>query len=249
MKNKLFKSTLARPLAVAAIIACTATASHAAIMVVATDSLYFGNSISTNTLPNFTVAAGNDRKLVVSIGYESAAPTSITYGMQTFTPAVVVGNTRTTQIYYLDAPNVGTADIVVTFPNAAGSRIGVLSLTGAATLGPVVSNTSNNGSATISLTTTAADTFVVGGLTVNSGALGSPSAFTNLYNGNSRSSTSDAGYVNEAVAGLKTYTWTTTETGTGIGGIAVAGFAAVPEPTSAALLGSFGGLALLRRRR
>jgi hypothetical protein len=249
MKNKLVTINIAFVL-----LAASASVSSAATIVVgASASAFTSTAALTHTISGFNVAEGSDRKLVVTIGFESAAQISgITWnGTQSFLPAVVPGGGRQTQIWYLDSPTVGTGNIVATFTFSARSRMGVVSLTNAAAGGPVVSNSTGTSTASISLTTTAPDTLVFGGITQNNGFgnPGNPSGFTEIYSGgDSGSSNSVSGYINEAAAGTKNYTWTTTAPSGDIGSIAVAGFVAVPEPSSA-LLGAFGALALLRRRR
>jgi PEP-CTERM motif len=253
MKNKLVTTTIASAL----LAASASVASAATIAVGATGAVFTGTLGTTHTLSGFTVAEGSDRKLVVTIGFEvgsSGTLSGITWnGTQSFVPAVVPGGTRKTTIWYLDAPEVATGNIVATFLGDARSRMGVVSLTNAAAGGPVVSNFTGAGNATISLTTTAPDTLVFGGITQQNGFgnPGNPSGFTQIYIGDSGSSNSVSGYINESTAGTKDYTWTTgTATGNDIGSIAVAGFVAVPEPSSAALLlGGIGVLAFARRRK
>lgn len=248
MKTKLFTINIAF-----ALLAASASVSYAATIVVGNSAAAFTSTATlTHTLSGFTVANGSDRKLVVTIGFESGGQVSgITWnGTQSFLPAVVPGGGRQTQIWYLDTPSVGTGNIVATFTFTARSRMGVVSLTNAAAGGPVVSAFSGSNTASISLATTAADTLVFGGITQNNGfgTPGNPAGFTQIYSGDSGSSNSVSGYINEATAGTKNYTWTTTAPSNDIGSIAVAGFVAVPEPSSA-LLGAIAALALLRRRR
>ena len=178
----------------------------------------------TNTLSGFTVSGGEDRKLVVAASWEGAAITigSMTYGGQVLTQAVSSTAGRVSEIWYLDDPALGTADLVTVFSQSRKARIGVLSLQHAVPGPPGVSNT-GSASLTIDLTTTAANTFVLGIYTRNgSVGTGIPSSFANsLYNGDSGSSVGSAGYQNEEVSGFKTYTWTTTDDGSAQ---AVAGF-------------------------
>ena len=199
----------------------------AQIVVENSDLNFDGDSgTATNTIPGFTVAAGDNRKLVLSINSETEATiNSIEYGTgEFFQMAVDNGTNRLCQIWFLDDPSVSTEDIVITWSGNCRSRAGVLSLQNAAPGPPVVSNSAGGSVTSIGLTTTEADTFVVGCYNQNNGSGNptGPGAFTNLYNGDSGSSNSDAGYVSEAVAEPKTYEWTTTTDG----GAAVAGFLA-----------------------
>lgn len=245
--------------AICASVLAVASPAFAASIIPGATAANFDNDTGTsvNTISGFTVAAGSNRKLVVTIGYETASTLStLTWngGSQSFMLAVDPGNLRQTQIWYLDNPVATTGDIVATFSANARSLMGVVSLTNAATGGPVVSNSIGSSSATIGLTTTQADTFVVGGFTIQNGQgiPTNPAGFTDIYDGAgnaSGSSNSIAGFMNEAVAGAKSYTFGAgTATGGDIGGIAVAGFVAVPEP-SVGLLGLAGAVLLLRRRR
>lgn len=214
---------------IAVLLAGASIASGAFQINVEKSAMHYDSDSATavNTISGFTVVAGSGRKLVLSVNYESATVLStVTYGGQSFIKAVDNAATRAVQIWYLDDPAVGTADIVATFSGNARSLMGVVSLQNAAAGGPVVSNkTAVSSARSITLTTPAPNTFVIGCYTENNtGPITGP--FVNsLYNGNSGSSWSDAGYQNEASAGQKTYTWSALDPSAAI---AVAGFAAIP---------------------
>jgi hypothetical protein len=175
----------------------------------------------TATLPAFPVVTNDHRKLIVTISYEQGSGgnvTGITYGSQSLTPTGKPSSvTRDAEIWYLDDPNVGVADIVATFasPSTAQPRIAAMSVSGAADdFGPIQpgDSTSPNLSLSVDLTTDATDTLVVGCYNINSGAgtITTPSVFEELImtNGNSGSSTSNSGYVRVAEPSTTTFTWT-----------------------------------------
>ena len=215
---------------------------------------------ATNTISSFEVVAGSNRKLVLTINSETTASlTGITFGGQSFTKAVDTGTTRLSQIWYLDDATIGTADIVATFSAVARSYMGVVSLTGAAAGGPsaFVSDTTfidaDTTKASIDLTTTEANTFVIVAYTQNNGSYipTNPISMTDLYRGNSGSSTSAAGYQIQTIAGLSTYTWeapATFDINTE-NGVAIASFSSIPEPGTYALLAGLTGLSFVMLRR
>jgi hypothetical protein len=187
---------------------------------------YDSNSATaTNTIPNFTVAPGENRKLVAVFCWESAETlTGIQYGTQSFVPAVVAGNGREVEIWYLDNPTVGTANIVATYSAPELSRMTVVSLVNARPGDPVCSNTAVGGGTTaITLNTPAAHTFVIGAYLQNGT---SDSGFANpfgttLFRDNCGSCFGLAGHRTEADAGIHTYSFAG---GAGDGSIALAGF-------------------------
>lgn len=214
-----------------------------------------------NTISNFEVLAGNNRKLVVTVCSETVTSlTGITFGGQSFTKAVDTGTSRLSQIWYLDDATVGTADIVATFDGNSRSLMGVISLAGMAAGGPSVSKTDLNFidtdpmKASVDITTTAASTIVIGAFNQNSGNNHplNPSSMAEIFRGDSGSSNSASGYEIKTIAGQSTYTW---EAQVGfqihpMNGVAIAGFDAIPEPSSYALFIGFIGLCfvLLRNR-
>lgn len=230
------------------------------LVIMGSDKNQDGNSgTAVNTISSFEVAAGGNRKLVVAINSETVSTLdSITYGGQSFTKAVDTGTSRLSQIWYLDNPTVGTSDIVATWSGNTRSYMGVVSLTGAAAGGPTVSGTDTSwvdagttNQASINLTTPEANMFVMAAYTQNAGkGFPADSTLIDLYRGDSGSSASDAGYLIEPSAGLHTYTWTAPD-GQEIhtsNGVAIGGFAAVPEPATLGMLG-FGTLAIIFVRR
>jgi hypothetical protein len=128
------------------------------------------------------------------------------------------------QIWYLDNPAVGTANIVATYSAPELSRMTVLSLVNARPGGPVCSNKAVGGGTTaITLDTPAAHTFVVGAYLQNGT---SDSGFANpfgttLFRDNCGSCFGLAGHRTEANAGIHTYSFSG---GAGDGSIALAGF-------------------------
>lgn len=182
-------------------------------------------SPTSATIANFAVAEGSDRKLVVIANWEGAKDiANVTYGTQPLTKASHVFQLRGSTIWYLDSPPVGTDDITATFPVPMnGVIVGALSLQNAAAGGPAIARqTSGN---TVSLTTPAANTFVVGGYIENTAGPGVTSPFSSsLYALGGISAFGSAGYQNEALAGRKTFTWTTLASNSNV--VAVAGFAA-----------------------
>jgi hypothetical protein len=162
---------------------------------------------TTNTITGFTVAPGSNRKLVLAASWESAnAGISATWnGGENFTVAVNTALGRNSAILYLDNPTPGTGNIVVTFPVATGSRVGVLSLVGAA---QGVTRTSVNTGVSGSLDVPVDESLVVGVYTSNNApTITGPFPIT-LYTGDSGSSAGNAGYRTEPAAGLANFTWT-----------------------------------------
>ena len=179
------------------------------VAVTASAQSYQGSSSLTNTLTGFTVDSGSNRKLVLAASWESTnSGISATWnGTQNFTVAVNSANGRNSAVLYLDDPTPGTGNIVVTFPVTVsnGSRIGVLSLVGAA---HGVARTSASSGVSGSLALPVDGSFVAGVYTSNgtpsiTGPLGST-----LYTGDSGSCAGNAGYQTMPTAGPTTYTWT-----------------------------------------
>ena len=194
-------------------------------------------SPASATIADFVVAEGSDRKLVVTASWEGAAGTDLsdmTYGTHSLTQGVHVFQGRASTIWYLDNPPVGTNDIILTFGGPLnGVIVGALSLQNALPGGPVATHQSAGPVAT--LTTPAANTFVVGVYTENTAGTGVVSPFANaLYAMGGISAFGSCGYQNESYAGAKTYTWTTPATSANV--VAAAGFAAVPGETGSSLL-------------
>jgi hypothetical protein len=138
----------------------------------ADSTTFFG----TSGILSFTTS-GNDRMLVVSVA--EAAPTGITYNGVSMTKAT---STVATSVWYLINPASGTHDISVTIGSTQGFSVHALSLNGVdQTTGVGALATANEGSLTssgsLSLTTTAANSWIVDALFVNDqGTSRNPSA-------------------------------------------------------------------------
>ncbi len=163
---------------------------------------------TTNTISNFTVPSGSYRKLVLTASWEQGNPASISAtwnGSQNFTTAVKSASGRNAAILYLDDPTPGTGNIVVTFAAATQSRVGVLSMAGAAR---GVARTSTSSGVSGSLAVPVNGSLVTGVYTSNGlPTITGPFAST-LYNGDSGSSAGNAGYQIVQTAGLADYPWT-----------------------------------------
>ena len=179
------------------------------VAVTASAQSYKSASSSTNTITGFTVDSGSNRKLVLTASWEESneAISATWNGTQNFTVAVNSQNGRNSAILYLDDPTPGTGNIVVTFPVALanGSRIGVLSLVGAAR---GVARTSASSGVSGSLTLPVNESFVAGVYTSNgTSTITGPFAST-LYTGDSGSCVGNAGYQTVPAAGSANFTWT-----------------------------------------
>jgi len=161
----------------------------------------------TNTIAGFTVDSGSNRKLVLAANWENSnEDISATWnGTQNFTVAVNSQNGRNSAILYLDDPTPGTGDIVVTFPVTTTSRVGALSLVGAAR---GVARTSGSSGVSGSLALPVDGSFVAGVYTSNgSPTINGPFSST-LYTSGSGSCAGHAGYQTVPTAGPATFTWT-----------------------------------------
>lgn len=226
--------------AVAMIAALCAFSASAQIVVSGSSDHYQSTSLDSNTIAAFETVAGNNRKLVLVATWEgnSIGITNISYGSQTFSEAYSVANShRMVSIWYLDAPDIGTQDIVAKWDGADTTRIGLLSLQNAAPGGPSLTNSLAD-SLSIDVTTTVSNTFVLGVYNENNGGIAVDStSFSNiLYTGASGSCEVLAGYHNEEVPGLKSYSWTADTYQCIIG---VVGFEEAPPATTLAV--DFGG--------
>jgi methionine-rich copper-binding protein CopC len=164
---------------------------------------------TNNTISNFTVPSGSYRKLVLTASWENGNPgISATWnGTQNFTVAASSAAGRNAAILYLDDPTPGTGNIVVTFPVATRSRVGVLSLVGAAR---GVARTSTSSGRSGSLIVPVNESLVTGVYTSNNlPTITNPFPFAStLYNGDSGSSAGHAGYQIVPTAGSANYSWT-----------------------------------------
>ncbi len=182
------------------------------IEVNASTERYQDTSSLTNTISNFTVPSGSYRKLVLTASWEQGSPAGISAtwnGSQNFTTAVKSAVGRNAAILTLDDPTPGTGNIVVTFSATTQSRVGVLSLVGAAR---GVARTSTASGVSGSLTVPVNGSLVTGVYTSNNTATGLPTITgpfaSTLYNGDSGSSAGNAGYQMVPTAGSANYTWT-----------------------------------------
>ena len=187
---------------------------------------------NTHTLPDFTVGGVDGRKLVVCTGTENGgAVLGVSYGGRALRRGAYNHYARSAEIWYLDDPEVGTADIVVTMSAASNStmRIGALSLAGAEPGMSVSTNAGNTSTDTLSLdlTTTDPQTLVVGSFVNNLNTIASTPFTNTVAHGSSGSSFMSAGYTNVETAGLSTYAWSNAVAVQS--GAALAGFAARPE--------------------
>ena len=179
------------------------------VVLVTSAERFEGVASLTNTIAGFTPATGPNTKLVVCASWESGGGpiTSVTYGGQSFTPAVSLDGGRHAAIWYLDEPLAASGDVVVQFDGNVRSRIGVLSLQNAAA-GDPVQRALAGGSMTLNLFSPIENALSVGVYTENNGGPVFSSDFANtLYSGDSGSSLSHTGYQVEAVSGPKTYNW------------------------------------------
>jgi methionine-rich copper-binding protein CopC len=212
--EKSFKPGLPRLLLTAlcgSLLAALPAQAQISVIADANNGITDNSSFNTNTIAGFTVASGSDRKLVLAASWENG-DTSIAAtwnGTENFTVAVNSALGRNSAILYLDDPTPGTGDIVVTFGANTGSRVGVVSLEGAA---DGVAVTSISTGITGSLVVPVNGSFVVGAYTSNTTPtfVDPPPFTTTLYTGSSGSSVGNAGYQIEPSAGLQTYTWTST---------------------------------------
>lgn len=167
---------------------------------------YQSASSLTNTLAGFTVDADSNRKLVLTASWEGTSSISATWnGTQNFTVAVNSTNGRNSAILYLDDPTPGTGNIVVTFAATVRSRVGALSLVGAAR---GVARTSASSGVSGNLALPVDGSFVTGVYTSNNTPTITGPFASFLYTGDSGSSAGNAGYQIVPTAGPATYTWT-----------------------------------------
>jgi methionine-rich copper-binding protein CopC len=184
-------------------------ASTSFIGVNASTQRYQSTSQTTNTITNFTVPSGTNRKLVLIASWEHVNQgISATWnGTQNFTAAVNSTSDRNAAILYLDSPTTGTGNIVVSFPSSTRSRVGALSLVGVA---PGVARISKASGFSGSLNLPVDGSFVAGVYTSNGLPTISGPFSSTLYSGDSGSSAGNAGYQVMLTAGNTIYTWSVT---------------------------------------
>ncbi len=182
-----------------------------------------GNSAQAygTTISDFTVPSESGGKLIVTASWElgDSNPPMVTWkGSQAFTVAARAPFGRHAIILYLDQPAAGTGDIVFTFPTSTGARISALYVSRAKS--GVTSVSSGTGSAR-NITSSDPNSLVVGAYTIN----GSPSITgplaQALYNGDSGSSTGNAGFQVEELTGEHSYTWSVANSSQDASAIAV----------------------------
>jgi len=218
-------------------------------------SLEGNDAATSNTITGFDALGGD--KLVLTAAWESGTTSvgSITYGTQNFSTNGVIGTGagRFFTVWYLDSPTAGANDLTVNFAgDPTGSRIHVLSLSGAAAGDPVATATagvseSSSGTIPIDINISEADTLVVAGYVENGAAAVTGSLSNEMYLGSSDSSSGWAGWQYESTAGLKTYSFDGVTNDSN--GLAVAAFSAVPEPSTYALISGLIGLSFIMMRR
>lgn len=169
----------------------------------------------------FTVTAGSNVVLIVSLAYDgaSAAITSVTYNSVAMSscPAAAAGNNSHAQIWYLANPAQGVADNVVVTGNANVAEIyyGAVSFTGADQTNPIRSGTCNTATGTslhpaVTVTSNANDmttTVVEGGTSASNS--GTNQTLISNANGGSRSGGYDRENCVSGSCGTSvTHTWT-----------------------------------------
>lgn len=243
MKFKIFL-----PLAIAGLSLGTASVANAAISLV-NSGTSTGGSLPLTLLSGYD--ASTSSKIVVTIsgedGFGDSLPTGVSFGSDAFTLAITAENSiQQAWIYYLDASTAGgtfgTEDLVIDGSGTDDFLASYMFLSGTA---DGVGATNSASSQTISLTTTANDSFVVAAHANNGNSATAQSPLTVLADGDAGSAGGGSGYATVATAGTGSYSFTG---GSSRPVTVAAEFTVVPEP-SAALLGAIGSLLLLRRRR
>jgi len=195
--------------------ASAAQAQSDPVSVLNSAEFYSGSNVAVHT-NSVEVISDPNGKLVVTIGSETAATIdSVTYGGVALAEAANTGTSRLAAVYYLDDPVAGTDDLVVTYSEAAKTRIGAVSLGNAADGVSVTADAVavNDVSLSVDLTTIATDTLVIGAFTQNDQGNGTTvqpySAGERISHGDSGSSFTSTGYVQVPVAsGPTSYIWT-----------------------------------------
>lgn len=165
---------------------------------------------STNTIEDFEVDLNSFRKLVVTIVDENpSATTSVTYAGIPLTLAK--GELNNSEIWYLDNPPVGVADVVATFGSVSNSRIGAISLVGAAP--GVVATSKANGTgvtANLNINRATTNTMVVGSYYSDDAAVAvasSPLWSDVIMQGDAGESNSNAGVNSFVYPDVTSLTW------------------------------------------
>lgn len=213
----------------------------------------FSYDSNTQEYSYFFVAGGDSDMLVVTISVEkSTDPITVEYGGKPLTEAVSSSDGSGASLWYLANPGESGELIIDTTGVATfnGMGVGITSLIseddelteiGLHTVG------SSNGSDSVDITTTIADSFVMiaadANATTGSVALDAPLTLVGSAV-DVGSSQAGAGYENGITAGMHTYSWSPNASPRGM---VAASFVVIPEPGSLVLLG-IGGLLLVRRR-
>lgn len=192
-----------------------------------------GTTITTHTTANFTITGSDITLTACGQGQDNSPnyPTSVKWGGSGGTAmtdaganVLVTGAALTTSLWYLGSLSTDTKTVYVLY-GASQSRIGVglISMTGtsATPLGAVNTNlsTTYSSGATVSLTTTSANSLIVGGMAYNAGSAGITSTGTGQtsrytgevlanhgFEGSTQTTTSTASYTTS-------YTWTSASGG------------------------------------
>jgi hypothetical protein len=241
-----------KTLSTLAVTAAAISAASAAISVTNTSANILedssNNGTYTNTLTSWSLSGGN--AVVVYLSGEGTTGMTAKYGTQDMT--VVQGHNSGqdwfSSIAYIINPTLSTADLAVSWAAGGNSEnmITAMSLSGVGSV--VASDSVDTGNLTFNYTTTLDGGFVVGSAGNNNYSGPSPTVSssnldTDAFNG-TISGNSSAINTYGAIEFAGTYTDTYSNS---IVGSSVAFEAAVPEPTTTALLG-LGGLALILRR-
>ena len=179
----------------------------------------------------FNAGASAD-KLIVSYSSEGgAANATITYNGDSLTRIADTKGDRHGGIWYLDSPYTGgNADLVIDLTvngTVNGLGYGVVSISGSY---PGVATAAYQAGNTVTITPTAAGSFVVAGFGANGTGSGDPGApLSELYSGNIGSAYGGAGYETNVSASSQTYTFAGAN-----GGVGAAAFApdAETDPTA-----------------
>ncbi len=155
-----------------------------------------------------TVVAGNNRALVVTTGHQDDARTvnSVTYGGTTLTKAAdrISSDTRAT-LWYMLAPPVGTANVVVTISGSESLAAMALNLQGVHQTTPIgtAATATGNSTAPLVTATSAAGEWVVGALATPGDSQNASANVgqTSLYNTNTGTGGSAVRFVTDIKPG------------------------------------------------
>lgn len=145
---------------------------HAAIAFDAANSMQSADASETTGTLSLTIAAGASLWVGISSANNAADPTSVVWNTsESLTKAVsrIPGGFTAESIWYIANPTAGTHDITVTFAAGLEFTIAAVSLTGthASPLGDTGSNGGTATASSVTVDTTAANSWVVDMITVN----------------------------------------------------------------------------------